>query len=151
MQPVVIGDVLWEPTPEVIEHSRLKRFMDRHGISDVEELHRRSTTDLDWFWDATVKDLGIRFHEPYQRVVDLSDGIEWARWFRGARMNIVASCLDRWLDGASAGKPAVVWEGEPGEVRSLTYTELNQVQKVTEALAGQEVTSTTFAYDANGP
>jgi len=125
MQPVVIGDVLWEPTPEVIEHSRLKRFMDRHGLGDVEELHRRSTTDLDWFWDATVKDLGIRFHEPYQRVVDLSDGIEWARWFPGARMNIVASCLDRWLDGASAGKPAVVWEGEPGEVLSLTYAELN--------------------------
>ena len=126
MQPVVIGDVLWEPTPEVIEHSRLKRFMDRHGMGDVQELHRRSITDLEWFWDATVKDLGIRFHEPYQRVVDLSDGIEWARWFPGARMNIVTSCLDRWLDGPSAEKPAVVWEGEPGEVRRLTYAELHQ-------------------------
>ena len=125
MQPVVIGDVLWEPSQEVIEHSRLKRFMDRHGIGDVQELQRRSTTDLEWFWDATVKDLGIRFQEPYERVVDLSDGIEWARWFTGARMNIVASCLDRWVDGPSSDKPAVIWEGEPGEVRRLSYRELD--------------------------
>ena len=125
MQPVVIGDVLWEPTPEVIEHSRLKRFMDLHGIEDVQQLLQRSTSDLDWFWDATVKDLGIRFHRPYNRVVDISDGVEWARWFPGAEMNIVASCLDRWLDGPSAKKPAIIWEGEPGEVRRLTYRELN--------------------------
>jgi acetyl-CoA synthetase len=125
MQPVVIGDVLWEPNQEVIERSRLKRFMDRHGIGDVQELQRRSTTDLEWFWDATVKDLGIRFQEPYERVIDLSDGIEWARWFTGARMNIVASCLDRWVDGPSSDKPAVIWEGEPGEVRRLSYRELD--------------------------
>jgi acetyl-CoA synthetase len=125
MQPVVIGDVLWEPTPEVIEHSRLKRFMDLHGIGDVQQLLQRSTSDLDWFWDATVKDLGIRFHRPYNGIVDVSDGVEWARWFPGAEMNIVASCLDRWLDGPSAEKPAIIWEGEPGEVRRLTYRELN--------------------------
>ena len=125
MRPVVIGDVLWEPSQEVIERSRLKRFMDRYGIGDVQELQRRSTTDLEWFWDATVKDLGIRFQEPYERVVDLSDGIEWARWFTGARMNIVASCLDRWVDGPSSDKPAVIWEGEPGEVRRLSYRELD--------------------------
>ena len=38
MQPVVIGDVIWEPSPEVIERSRLKRFMDRHGIETFDEL-----------------------------------------------------------------------------------------------------------------
>ena len=125
MQPVVIGDVLWEPTQEVIDRSRLKRFMDRHGIGDVPELLHRSTTELEWFWDATVKDLGIHFHQPYRSVVDIRDGIEWARWFPGARMNIVSSCLDRWLDGPAADKPAVIWEGEPGEVRRLSYRELN--------------------------
>ena len=81
MQPVVIGDVIWEPSPEVIERSRLKRFMDRHGIADLGELQRRSTEDLEWFWDAVVQDLGIRFEHPYDRVVDLSGGVEWARWF----------------------------------------------------------------------
>ena len=125
MQPVVIGEVIWEPTPEVIERSNLARFMDRHGIDGVPELLRRSTEDLEWFWGAVVEDLGIRFEVPYERVVDLSDGVEWARWFPGGRMNIVASCIDRWLDTSSADKPAIVWEGESGEFRRLTYRELH--------------------------
>src|SRR5215471_13211386 len=106
MQPVVIGDVLWEPTPEVVRRSRLGRFMDAHGIAGMPELLRRSTEDLEWFWDATARDLGIRFHRPYERVLDLTDGAEWARWWPGAEMNIVATCLDQWLDGPSADKLA---------------------------------------------
>ena len=54
MQPIAIGDVIWEPTPEVIERSRLRRFMDRHGIAAWEDLLERSTSDPEWFWDAVV-------------------------------------------------------------------------------------------------
>jgi acetyl-CoA synthetase len=125
MRPVVIGDVLWEPTPDVIERSRLRRFMDRHGIADQAELARRSTEDIEWFWAAVVEDLGIRFRRPYDRVLDLGGGVEWARWFRGGEMNIVDSCLDRWLEGPTADASALVWEGEPGERRRLTYRELH--------------------------
>jgi acetyl-CoA synthetase len=124
MQPVVIGDVLWEPTPEVVRHSRLRRFMDAHGIEGLDELQRRSTADPEWFWGAVADDLGLRFREPYERVLDVSEGVEWARWWRGGRMNIAESCLDRWLDGPEAGATAVVWEGEEGGVRRLTYREL---------------------------
>jgi acetyl-CoA synthetase len=135
MQPIVIGDVLWEPSPEVVERSRLKRFMDAHGVAGFAELQWRSTADLEWFWDATVKDLGIVFNRPYDRVVDLSDGVEWARWFPGAAMNIVASCIDRWLDGPAANKAAVIWEGEPEDKRVLTYAELNtEVCRLTNGL-----------------
>jgi acetyl-CoA synthetase len=142
MQPVVIGDVLWEPTPDVVQRSRLRRFMNAHGIADVPELLRRSTEDLEWFWDATARDLGIRFERPYDRVVDLGDGIEWARWWPGARMNIVATCLDQWLDGPTADRTAVVWEGEPGEVRRLTYRELHEeVCRLARALRRLGVTS----------
>jgi acetyl-CoA synthetase len=125
MQPVVIGDVLWEPPPDVIGRSRLRRFMDRHGIASLPELQRRSTEDLEWFWDATVRDLSIRFTRPYERVLDLSEGVEWARWFPGAEMNIVATCLDQWLAGPAADRLALIWEGEPGEVRRLSYRELS--------------------------
>jgi acetyl-CoA synthetase len=124
MQPVVIGDVLWEPTPEVVRHSRLRRFMDVHGIAGLDELQRRSTEDLEWFWDAVAKDLGLVFDTPYEQVVDLTDGVEWARWWLGGRMNITRSCLDRWLD-AGADKPAILWEGEEGVSRRLTYRDLH--------------------------
>ena len=76
MQPVVIGDVVWKPTPAVIERSRLKRFMDQYGIAGWEELLERSTADPEWFWDAVVKDLDIRFRRPYQAVLNRSRGAE---------------------------------------------------------------------------
>jgi acetyl-CoA synthetase len=126
MQPVVIGDVVWEPSPEVIGRSRLKRFMDRHGLASWEDLLRRSTTDLEWFWDAVVQDLDIRFRRPYHGVLNRSRGAEWATWFPGAEMNIVDSCLDKWLEGPQGDKPALIWEGEPGEVRRLSYRELDR-------------------------
>ena len=126
MQPVVIGDVIWEPSSEVVERSRLKRFMNRHGIETFEELLRRADDDIEWFWDAAIRDLDISFYRPYDKVVDLSHGKPWAKWWIGGRMNIIDTCLDRHRDGELRDKPAVIWEGEPGEVRTLTYRELDQ-------------------------
>src|SRR2546430_2705637 len=135
MQPVVIGDVIWEPSPEVIARSRLKRFMDRHGIETFDELLRRADDDIEWFWDAAVKDLDVAFYRDYDKVVDLSQGKAWARWWIGARMNIVASCLDRHRDGDFANKAAIIWEGEPGDSRTLTYGEVDhQVSRLAGAL-----------------
>jgi len=126
MQPVVIGDVMWEPSPEVISKSRLKRFMDQHGIESFAELLRRADEDIEWFWDAAIKDIDIAFYRHYDKVVDLSKGMPWATWWIGGRMNIVQSCLDRYRGTESHDKLAIVWEGEPGEVRKLTYRELDQ-------------------------
>jgi acetyl-CoA synthetase len=126
MQPVVIGDVMWEPSPEVIARSRLKRFMTQHGIETFAELLKRADDDIEWFWDAAIKDIDIAFYRHYDKVVDLSEGKPWAKWWIGGRMNIVQSCLDRHRDGEFRNKLAIIWEGEPGEVRKLTYRELDQ-------------------------
>jgi acetyl-CoA synthetase len=126
MQPVVIGDVIWEPSPEVIANSRLKRFMDQHGIASFPELLQRADSDIEWFWDAAIKDIDIAFYRHYDRVVDLTAGKPWAKWWIGGRMNIVQSCLDRHRDREFHDKVALIWEGEPGEVRKLTYGELDQ-------------------------
>jgi acetyl-CoA synthetase len=135
MQPVVIGDVIWEPSPEVIAKSRLKRFMDQHGIETFADLLKRADEDIAWFWDAAIKDIDIAFYRHYDKVVDLSEGKPWAKWWIGGRMNIVHSCLDRHRDRESADKVAVIWEGEPGDVRKLTYGELDrQVCKLAGAL-----------------
>ncbi len=126
MQPVVIGDVIWKPSREVVERSRLKRFMDRHGIETFDELLKRADDDIEWFWDAAIQDIDIAFYRQYDRVVDLSEGKPWAKWWVGARMNIVQSCLDRHRDAGFRDKTAIIWEGEPGEVRKLSYSELDQ-------------------------
>ena len=119
------GDVVWRPSDEIVAQSRLKQFMDRHGIASLEELQRRSTDDIEWFWTAVLNELGIEFYSPYERILDTSRGIAWPRWCCGGKMNIVHNCLDKWKGTPVARREAIRWEGENGETRTLTYEELN--------------------------
>ena len=139
------GDIVWEPTPDYIERANLTRFMRQHGINDFSELMRRSTDDVAWFTEAVLKFLDIQFYEPYSQVVDLSEGIQFPNWCVGGEMNIVHNCVDKYQNSArpgSAGRagaisdqPSVVWEGEEGDTKTLTYRELyEQVNKVANAL-----------------
>jgi acetyl-CoA synthetase len=118
------GAIAWRPTPEYTEQSRLLAFMRKHGLNSFDELMKRSTTDLDWFWRAVMDDLGIEFYEPYSRVIDLSTGPATPRWCIDGRMNIVHNCLDKWMGTPAEHRPALRWEGEEGTTRELTYGEL---------------------------
>ncbi|HVB76815.1 MAG TPA: AMP-binding protein [Candidatus Nitrosotalea sp.] len=125
MQSVTTGEVIWRPSPETISRSRLAGFMERHGVKSYPELLKRAELDPNWFWDAAVRDIGIRFDRPYQSVVDLSRGPQWAQFWPGAEMNIVASCIDQHLARGAGDRPALIFEGEPGDRRRVTYSELN--------------------------
>jgi acetyl-CoA synthetase len=118
------GDIAWRPSPEQAGGSRLKAFIDRHGLAGYDDLMRRSTTDLDWFWRAVLEDLDIRFYTPPAQIVDLSHGPAWPRWCAGGQMNIVHNCLDKWIGTPTQDRAAVIWEGEEGVTRRLTYAEL---------------------------
>src|SRR5436190_16575019 len=83
------SDIAWRPTPAYIERSRLHRFMQQHGIRTFAELTERSTHDIEWFWDAVVHDIDMQWYEPYTKVLDLSDGIEWSHWFVDGKYNYV--------------------------------------------------------------
>ena len=129
------GDIVWEPTPDYIERANLTRFMRQHGIKDFDELMRRSTEDVAWFTDAVLKFLDIQFYEPYSQVVDLSEGIQFPKWCVGGKMNIVHNCVDKYQRSAISDQPSVVWEGEEGDTKTLTYRELyEQVNKIANAL-----------------
>ena len=134
---VIGGEIVWRPTPEYVERSHLKRFMDRHGIASLRELHERSTTDLEWFWNAVLEDLDMEFYEPYSQVVDLARGVAWPRWCVGGKMNIVHNCLDKWMGTVKQNQAAIRWEGEEGGVRVLTYGDLNrEVNRMANGLRG---------------
>src|SRR4051812_49318218 len=118
--------IVWRPSREVVESANVSRFMRAHGISTPEDLRRRSVEDIAWFWDAVVRDLGIEFSTPYDRVFDSTDGVPWTRWFDGGRLNLAHNCLDRWAE-RTPDAIAVVWEGENGDVRRLSYEELRRL------------------------
>ncbi len=116
-------DVVWTPSADYIERANVTRFMRANGIADYDELVARSVGDVGWFWDAVVRDLEIAFPTPYERVLDTSRGVEWATWFTGGRTNLAHQCVDVWA-ARTPDMPAVVWEGEDGEVRRWSYAEL---------------------------
>src|SRR5438552_1178022 len=101
--------VAWRPTPAYLERSRLRRFMEAQGIGGYDELLRRAAADPSWFWDAVVRDLGLAWYRPYTQVLDLSDGVPWARWFSGGLYNYVHNALDKHAAGPrTADRPALV-------------------------------------------
>ena len=131
-----MAEIVWRPTPEVVEHANVTRLMRRHGIDDYWELVQRAQDDLTWFWAAAVEDTGLEWATPWERVFDDSRGIEWTTWFRGGTVNIAWNCVHRFARGARAGATAAVFAGEDGTSRSLTYAELSEaVTRLAEALA----------------
>jgi acetyl-CoA synthetase len=105
------------------------------GLADWRELHARAQDDIGWFWDAVVKHLGIEFTRPYTSVYDDSRGPQWTTWFGGGRVNLTHNCVDRHARGPAGGRLAVICESEDGEVRTVTYAELEvEVNRVAGAL-----------------
>jgi acetyl-CoA synthetase len=130
-----MSEIIWRPSPETAQRSRIGRFMAAHGIASVPELHARSIEDPEWYWTAVCRDLGLEWSRPYRRVLDTSGGLAWARWFDGGELNLAANCVDRHLAAGRGDRRAVIWEGDGGEVRTLTYRELAQeVNRLASAL-----------------
>jgi len=120
-------NIMWEPTEEYRARSRVLRLMRRHNIADYDSFYALSVQDPEWFWDAVVRDdLKLEWIRPYDRVLDVSEGPAWPRWFVGGRFNYVANAVDRHASGGRAADTAMIWEGEEGDVRRLTYFELRR-------------------------
>lgn len=116
--------VLWRPTPDYVQRSRLSRFLERHRVADYAALYRRSIEDPEWFWTAALEEMGIEWARRYDRVLDQSRGIQWPQWFVGGRLNLVHNCVDKHRDGPVADRVAIQWEGEDGAQRTFTYRQL---------------------------
>src|SRR4051794_35632038 len=119
-------DLAWTPSDEYIANANVTRLMRTHGLETIDDLRRRSVQDVEWYWDAVVKDLGIEFSTPYEGVLDDSRGAPWATWFTGGRINLVWNCVDRWSEGPSRDQIAVIGESETGTTYALTFADLRR-------------------------
>ena len=120
-----MAEIIWKPSPERIEQANVTRLMRRHGLEDYEALIRWSITDIGRFWEACLEDLGIDWYRPFTRVLDASDGIAATRWFLEGQINLIHNCLDRHQKNY-AGKTALIWEGDDGSTRSMSYGALGE-------------------------
>jgi acetyl-CoA synthetase len=101
------------------------------SLEEYESLYQESIQNPEKFWAEAAQEL--HWFAPWDKVLEWS--LPWAKWFVGGKINLSYNCVDRHALGARAQKTALIWEGEPGEVRRLTYAELHaEVQRFANAL-----------------
>lgn len=101
------------------------------NAAEYERLAQWAKDDPDAFWAESAK--ALHWFKPWDKVLEWKE--PFAKWFVGARINASYNCLDRHLTGSRKTKPAIVWEGEPGDTRTLTYEQLHrEVSKFANAL-----------------
>ncbi len=103
------------------------------SMAEYEELYRQSIDDPASFWRNAAAELD--WFTPFTQVVEGEMGS--AKWFTGGKLNLAHNCVDRHAAGSRRDKVALLWEGEPGEVRKITFGELHvEVQKFANVLKG---------------
>ena len=101
-----------------------KEFAAKADISSEEQaeaLRQEAAADPQAFWAKQAESL--HWFQKWDKVLDWSNA-PYAQWFVGGKINVSTNCLDRHADGDRKDKPAILWEGEPGDTRTLTYSEL---------------------------
>ncbi|HVL81960.1 MAG TPA: acetate--CoA ligase [Actinomycetota bacterium] len=83
--------------------------------------YRRAEDDPEGFWAEQALE-HVTWYEPWERVLDWDP--PFAKWFVGGKLNVSYNCLDRHVDAGFGDKAAYLWEGEPGDTRTVTYREL---------------------------
>src|SRR3954462_5157662 len=104
------------PSAEFSKHARVQSH------AEYTALYKSSIEEPETFWREHTTDLVFR--TPWKKFSEWE--LPRAKFFVGATLNITESCLDRHLKTSARTRAAIVWEGEPGDVRTMTYFELHR-------------------------
>lgn len=107
---------VFQPPKAFTEQARVK------SMKEYETLYKKSIDDPEKFWSTIAADL--HWFKPWTKVLEWKE--PYAKWFIHAQTNLSYNCLDRHLANDLGQKTALIWEGEPGETRRLTYQDLHQ-------------------------
>jgi acetyl-CoA synthetase len=114
---------------ECPEHFRQQAHV--KSLEDYDRIYRESVEQPEKFWGRIAEEL--HWFKKWDKVLEWNH--PWAKWFVGGQLNLSYNCLDRHVQTARKNKAAIIWESEPGEVRTLTYQQLHrEVQKFANVL-----------------
>ncbi len=98
------------------------------------ELYAQADADREAFWAEQARSL--HWHTPFTQVLDWSNP-PFAQWFADGELNVAYNCLDRHVEAGNGDRVALLWEGEPGDERRITYAELtDEVKRAANVLEG---------------
>ncbi|KKL25553.1 hypothetical protein LCGC14_2404140, partial [marine sediment metagenome] len=107
---------LFPPSKEFADKARIK------SMAQYEKLWKEAEGDVGAFWGKLADEL--HWFKPFDKALEWNE--PFAKWFVGGQTNVAYNCLDAHLDTPRANKAAIIWEGEPGDVRVLTYQMLHR-------------------------
>jgi acetyl-CoA synthetase len=105
---------VFEPSPEFRTQAHIR------SMEEYERIYEEAKTDPEGFWSKIASEL--HWFKPWDKALEWN--CPWAKWFSGGELNLSYNCLDRHVASARRNKAAIIWEGEPGEVETLTYQQL---------------------------
>ncbi|MEM5275069.1 acetate--CoA ligase [Cupriavidus taiwanensis] len=108
---------LFHPPVHFMEHARIS------GMEGYRALCAEAEEDYERFWSRHARD-NINWHKPFARTLN-QDHAPFYRWFEDGELNVSYNCLDRNLVNGNAGKTAIIFEADDGEVSRITYAELH--------------------------
>jgi acetyl-CoA synthetase len=106
---------IFPPSPEFAKNAHI------HSLEVYDSITKRAAEDPEGFWADIASEL--HWFAPWTKVLEWDS--PFAKWFVGGKTNISYNCIDRHLGTARKNKVAILWEGEPGEVRALSYQMLH--------------------------
>src|SRR3712207_3466163 len=107
---------VFKPARQFAKQARIGSF------EEYQRMYRESIDRPEKFWAREAKELV--WQAPWKTVVDWKP--PFAKWFVGGKLNVSENCLDRHLNGPTRNKAAIMWEGEPGDKRTITYQQLHR-------------------------
>lgn len=115
--------MVFEPDREWIENSNVYKFMTEKGFSTLEQFIRY-TYERPEFWEDFVKLIELKFSKPYEKVLDLSKGKQWPKWFVGGKLNIGDNIPD-------SSEVFIKWMDENLNSKTVTYSQvLNEAKAI---------------------
>ncbi len=118
---------LFAPSAEFSANARIKT------LAEYEQMWNDAAADIETFWGNLAGEL--HWFKPFEQVLNWQE--PFAEWFVGGQTNASYNCLDVHLSTWRANKAAIIWEGEPGDTRTLTYQQLHrEVCKFANVLTG---------------
>jgi acetyl-CoA synthetase len=115
----------FECAPEFAQRAHVR------SLEEYEQIYKESVENPEKFWARVAREL--YWSKPWDRVLEWN--APWAKWFVGGQINLSYNCLDRQVETWRKNKAALIWESEPGEIRTLTYQQLHrEVQKFANVL-----------------
>ncbi|HLH05387.1 MAG TPA: acetate--CoA ligase [Bryobacteraceae bacterium] len=108
----------YPPQPEISAHAHVR------SMEQYREMYERAANEPEAFWSELARN-ELSWFEPFRKTLEWNPPV--AKWFSDGKLNACYNCVDRHVEDGRADKPALIWEGEPGDARVITYSELRKL------------------------